>query len=217
MRSIWHHPWFIIPTLLFLVGGLWITLTVPYSHEIMALNAWRQEPLNTFFRVMTKLGEPYCLTIVAVLAGCIRLRFALLLGLAGLLLSPTTQVLKHHIGVPRPNTYFDMHQLQAEVVPVPDVKLNGGLNSFPSGHTAAAFCLYSLLALCLGRMAPMAGLIFVWTAILVGISRVFLVQHFLADVLAGCIVGLLVSDFVWQLDRRFFSKWHWLDWSIFGR
>jgi membrane-associated phospholipid phosphatase len=217
MRSIWHHPWFMIPTLLFFGLGLWVTLTVPYSYEIIALNGWRQEPLNTFFRYMTKLGEPYCWTFLAIGAGLVRLRFAFLLALAGLLLSPTIQTLKHHIGVPRPNTYYDLNHLQESVVPVPGVKLNGGNNSFPSGHTAAAFCIYSLLALCFGRIAPVAGLVFVWTAILVGVSRIFLVQHFMADVLAGCVVGLLISDFVWQLDRRFFYRCQWLDWRMFGR
>ena len=61
--------------------------------------------------------------------------------------------------------------------------------SMPSGHTSAvfAFC-FSLALFCPKWWQKMLCLLI---AILVGYSRIYLSQHFLADVLAGSIVGIV--------------------------
>ena len=45
------------------------------------------------------------------------------------------------------------------------------------------------------------GLLFAIMAVLVGISRVFLAQHFVADVLGGVVFGLLLASVVWQIGQ----------------
>ena len=69
--------------------------------------------------------------------------------------------------------------------------------SFPSGHATTAMALFALLAYFIYRHnknKPYRKLI-VWLAaliiILVGFSRIYLGVHFLSDVLAGFILGLL--------------------------
>lgn len=63
------------------------------------------------------------------------------------------------------------------------------LNSFPSGHTATAFSTALLLATVLKKK--------IWAAVLpvipflVGYSRVYLAQHFVTDVLAGMLIGIV--------------------------
>ena len=66
-----------------------------------------------------------------------------------------------------------------------------------------AFAMFSLATLMLPKRYQVLGLLFVWSATLVAMSRVFLVQHFLRDILAGSVFGLLVSDLIWQLYRKF--------------
>lgn len=206
-RGFWSNPWFVIPVLLFLNIGFALRLVVPYGDEILYFNTWRAEPLNSVFRFFTFMGEVPAFVAMALVGMVFRYRYALLIALAGLFIVPVSYFSKDKIGVDRPITYFEKEGLREAVITVPGVDLNGGQTSFPSGHTMAAFCMYALLAGMSGRAVPWLGLAFAWTAILVGISRIFLVQHFLTDVLGGAMTGLLIAWIVWALDRRFFQKW----------
>lgn len=197
--------------MLFVAAALWFSLYVPYGAEILLLNPYRQDPLNTFFRAMTLMGEVWAYVLFGLAALLIRFRYTLLITLTGLLSTLVSQVLKMQCFTPRPLTQMQIWGLDYDLVSVPGEPLLAGYNSFPSGHSMAAFALYSLLALITGRTLPLLGLLFSWTAILVGISRIFLAQHFLADVLGALVFGLLISDLVWQVDRRFWSKAGFLD------
>jgi undecaprenyl-diphosphatase len=59
--------------------------------------------------------------------------------------------------------------------------------SFPSGHTAAAFVMVSIL----GSFYPVLLLPLVILASFIGISRVYLGVHYPSDVLAGAILGIV--------------------------
>lgn len=61
--------------------------------------------------------------------------------------------------------------------------------SFPSGHTAAAFCMAALLA----AFFP-AGIWYYYTiATLIGLSRVYNGVHYPGDVLAGMVIGMVCT------------------------
>lgn len=216
-NGFWAYSWFSIPVLLFFNAGLAMLLFLPYGTEIILLNSWRTEPLNSFFRLCTQLGEVPAFVLLGLLTMTWKYRFSLLIALAGLFISPLSYVLKDQIGTDRPITYFEKAGVRDAVVLVPGVDLNGGQTSFPSGHTMAAFGLYGLLALLTGRALPWLGLAFAWTAILVGFSRIFLVQHFLWDVLGGAAIGLLVAALVWQINERLLKRWPVLDAGILNR
>jgi len=200
-RSIWDIPWFTIPVLLAFLGGLLFMFLVSYRSEILMLNAWRMEPLNAFFWFWTKMGETY--PYLAALFLCLfwRFRYALLIGMAGILVVPYAYFLKDWIGVMRPLNWLGEQGLRDKLVVVPYVELASGYTSFPSGHTIAAFTLYTLLALMVPKSRAFWGLFFAIMAVLVGISRVFLAQHFVADVLGGVVFGLLLASVVWQIGQ----------------
>ncbi|HEY4651419.1 MAG TPA: phosphatase PAP2 family protein, partial [Pontibacter sp.] len=70
--------------------------------------------------------------------------------------------------------------------------------SFPSGHATTAMALFGLLAYLYYRSSRTKKhfrKIIVWAAVvlilLVGFSRIYLGVHFLSDVLAGYLLGLL--------------------------
>ncbi len=68
-------------------------------------------------------------------------------------------------------------------------------NSFPSGHTAAAFVMVLLIA----TYAPVLFPVFLLLAIGIGLSRIYLGVHFPTDVLAGVFLGItsgIVSKFL---------------------
>jgi undecaprenyl-diphosphatase len=63
-------------------------------------------------------------------------------------------------------------------------------HSFPSGHAARAF----LIAVVAAALAPpwLAGVLWVW-APLVALARVAMGVHYLSDVVAGALLGLIVA------------------------
>lgn len=99
---------------------------------------------------------------------------------------------------------------------VEGVKVHGN-HSFPSGHTGAAFVWISFLALLLPKKYGIPVFIF---ALIVGMSRVYLVQHFFMDVYVASIIG---TGSVWLSQYCFDNKTHlaenasWQKGLIFGK
>ena len=67
--------------------------------------------------------------------------------------------------------------------------------SFPSGHSAAAFCAVGVLYGAKIRELFWPVLVL---AILIGFSRLYLYVHFPTDVLAGAFCGFLIGYVVWR-------------------
>jgi undecaprenyl-diphosphatase len=61
--------------------------------------------------------------------------------------------------------------------------------SFPSGHTITAFAV----AMALGMFYPQLMVALLTAAVLIAASRIILGMHFLSDVLAGCVIGLMLG------------------------
>lgn len=78
--------------------------------------------------------------------------------------------------------------------------------SFPSGHAACAVAIWGMLSYVAWRVrlmsATMAGLTAITLAFLIGLSRVYLVEHYLSDVLNGYLVGGL-----WLIVGIAFCEW----------
>jgi undecaprenyl-diphosphatase len=70
--------------------------------------------------------------------------------------------------------------------------------SFPSGHALNAFAIGSVIALAY----PVAAVGVLAVAASVAASRVALGLHWLSDVLAGALVGLLIGTSVWLVFLR---------------
>ena len=176
-------------TLLQLDGGilLWIQTCV------------RSTLLTPLIIAYTHLGDAGMLWIVlSVVMLCFRkTRKAGVLSLTALLLSLilTNGLLKHLVGRIRPwLTVEGLVPLIAE----------GDPNSFPSGHTCAAFSAASAWCRTLPRRwMKVLGVIF---AIFMGLSRLYVGVHFPSDVLCGMLVGLLCGWLAWLLWRRQIHK-----------
>jgi membrane-associated phospholipid phosphatase len=64
-------------------------------------------------------------------------------------------------------------------------------NSFPSGHATQAFSIFMCLVFV--SRNQLLKLLFFGLAMLTALSRVYLSQHWLADIIAGSAIGLLFS------------------------
>ncbi|MEI9933571.1 MAG: phosphatase PAP2 family protein [Ferruginibacter sp.] len=95
------------------------------------------------------------------------------------------QIVKHIYNSPRPKFYFGNTEDQYFIKGI-DFAFN---NSFPSGHTATAFAVATVLVLNLQNKKLQLPLLF--AALLVAFSRIYLGQHFLLDVLVGAFIGVV--------------------------
>jgi membrane-associated phospholipid phosphatase len=191
---------FWVPVLICWSGALVLDLCLPYGREVLFFNPYRAGWANPFFRFCTHLGEVWAYLFFGLGALVVQqYRAALTIGLTGLVNLPLGFFLKDIMAVDRPLTWLEKTGQIHYLVRVPEVELASGMTSFPSGHTMAAFSLYTLLALLTARYAPKWGYLFALLAVLTGISRMFLAQHFLPDVLAGALIGCLVGGSVFRM------------------
>jgi len=113
-----------------------------------------------------------------------------------------TQLVKNIImpGAPRPAKVITDSLLIHLVKGVEVYKTS----SFPSGHTATAFCFYLLFCLLINKKWWFfAGLIY---ALLVGYSRVYLAQHFPLDVAAGIIVAIISTAAALRIQEYWWKR-----------
>jgi membrane-associated phospholipid phosphatase len=81
--------------------------------------------------------------------------------------------------------------------------VNHRRNSFPSGHTSTAFTMALLLASVMKR--KIWAFVLPIIAFFVGYSRMYLAQHFAADVIAGMLIGIIsayLSLLIYDAWRR---------------
>jgi membrane-associated phospholipid phosphatase len=90
--------------------------------------------------------------------------------------------IKHVVGRGRPKF---MHTDHFEFVPFG----GKGWDSFPSGHSMAAFAVATVLAV----RFPKARWILIVTALAVSASRLFRASHFLSDIVGGAVFGVLIG------------------------
>ncbi len=67
--------------------------------------------------------------------------------------------------------------------------LHGGMDSFPSGHAT----LFSALAVAIYVVHKKVGYVFMFFALIIGLSRIVAGVHFPVDILAGFAIGTAIS------------------------
>lgn len=163
---------------------------------------------DLFFKYATFLGDGLFAVMVIVVLLFIRYRYSLIQAVAFLLSGIVVQLLKRFVfkGMYRPARFFEGI---ADLQFVEGVKV-ARYNAFPSGHTATAFALFFCLIFTTRNKNLQA--LYLLLAFLVGFSRMYLSQHFLPDVLAGSLLGLLSALFAIYLFK--YNRAHWLDRSL---
>lgn len=195
---------------LFLMGWLLIALVVlsfllvngKVQSHIYA-TSFHARMTDLIFKYLTLLGHGLFIVILAFLISFIRLRWFILVLLSFIISGVLTQILKNFAfpGALRPIAFFDgIYNLHI----VEGVKLLRN-HSFPSGHSASAFALFFALTHITRRWHW--EIFFLIMAFAVAYSRVYLSQHFMADILAGSFLGIISVVFSLMLIKRFEKPW----------
>jgi membrane-associated phospholipid phosphatase len=114
------------------------------------------------------------------------------------------QIIKAYYNEPRPMSVFNK-AAWIHMLPQWEVLME---NSFPSGHTSAAFCLFAFLSMMLTEKFSKYGFLFFLLALSVAYSRLYLAAHFFLDVYVSSMIGVGFTYLVIFLSNQqnLFSK-----------
>jgi membrane-associated phospholipid phosphatase len=186
----------------FLISTYWYTLIIllllsviiEKGNEVLLINGNDSNFADYFFSLITKLGDG--VIFLPIVLGLLFLRFYYsIVGIAiwvshGVFCAFAKRVL--FASAKRPKAILDNDLLHF----VPNVDVYSAY-SFPSGHTATIFGLAVFLSLIIKNR--LASILLLAIALLVGYSRIYLLQHFLIDVVAGAFIGSGVAFLSWHL------------------
>jgi len=200
-----------------LILGIVLFFSIEQGDGVLFFGDRRTIFLDNLFIYWTKLGEEYMYILALIFFLFIRVRYAMLIPLTGFLVVLVSGVLKAFFAHDRPKIWFMKMKRLEEVDFVEGINVLVGATSFPSGHAMSAFALYSLIAFFLLQKKIAAFILFV-IALLIAVSRVYLVHHFFQDVLVGSTIGVLLSMTIYYLQNlKPLRAGHWMDEPFFGK
>ena len=186
--------------LLFFLASVFVLLFLSKANGFYLLNTYHSNFLTIIFIWFTYLGDGFFCVATGILLFIFKKRFLSLMVLSSYAISGIiAQVLKYFIIEARPAVYLKDSSYQYFI---DDVTLHN-LHAFPSGHTASAFALAAVLSF--AAKNKNYSILFLAAAILVGYSRIYLAQHFIDDVLAGAVIGLLSAIICWIFFEKLFN------------
>ncbi len=178
--------------LLLFIGCLIIQFRFSQFEITLFVNSFHNSFLDIFFTWMTDFGDGIFASAIVLMLILFKRKYWLSSIVCIFLPALITQLLKHYFF-----SDFERPSLVMKNFPqlhyVDGVYINE-LNSFPSGHATQAFALLTFIAL----ITPYKKyqLLILVVAILVAVSRIYLLQHFFQDVLAGSFIGLSISTLI---------------------
>lgn len=186
---------FLITLYLIVFAALLIlTLSIEKGADVLLINGFNTPFLDLFFSLFTYVGDGVILVPFIVCACFVRFRDAMMWTSVATLNGLIINLFKHTFfpSSGRPIKLLDPELLHF----IAGVEVHSKY-SYPSGHTATIFSVITFLALTTGNRGLTLALMAV--ALLVGYSRIYLLQHFLVDVTGGAILGSLSAVAVFYL------------------
>jgi membrane-associated phospholipid phosphatase len=156
------------------------------AHQFV--NSYHTSYLDIAFKYITHIGHGLVPILAFHILLLVRYSWALGLGVSSLIMGIIVQGLKRSVfaGDHRPAMFFPEGGLP--VIDGVDLMMH---HSFPSGHSATAFCLCLMFAFFTKQKRTSALLATV--ALLVAFSRVYISQHFIQDTIVGSWIGLILA------------------------
>jgi len=210
-----NYPFFLVFAVVIAIVG-YILLHNDRSQIHLAINALVGNPVvDVFFKYMTYVGDGVFVIVLGVIMVLFfNIRRGLIVLIAYTTASLFTTLLKRgfYDDVNRPHYVF--HYFRHQELNYVDGVEKLIHNSFPSGHSTAAFAMFFALIFMTKR--PALKWLFFVTAFVAAFSRTYLSQHWLIDIYAGSIIGVCFSTAVYlSLYHRPFM--HGLDRPLIRR
>lgn len=152
------------------------------------INSYHTPYLDLAFKNITHIGHGFVPIAVFHILLLVRYSWALGLGISSLFMGVIVQTLKRSVfaGYHRPAMFFKDGGLPT--IDGVDLMLH---HSFPSGHSATAFCVCLMIAFFIKE--KWTSYFFAVLALLIAFSRVYISQHFIQDTVVGSWIGLILA------------------------
>jgi membrane-associated phospholipid phosphatase len=200
---------FILPFLFLLVALSALLLYVNRVDVELWVNSHNNRSFDLLFRYATMLGDGVAALTIVLIISLFNLRRGFILLLSYSISGILIQLVKNFIfpGIDRPlavmGPYYMLHLVEGVKV--------WSHQSFPSGHAGTAFAIFFCLAAWSGRIS-FQFLSFIMASF-IAYSRIYLLQHFITDVMAGAVIGTLTAlCLISWLDKN--EKLKFLDKSV---
>ena len=186
---------FLAACLLFWAAGIGVLLLEQDDTTLqIAFKPYHNNTLDTLWRIVTYLGSGGFFVCMWLAGALFSKRYAVCGLLSMALTAGLTMAIKYTVNAPRPWVVLPQD------APFVEGFAPATSPCFPSGHAATAFCLFSLLAFFSHRQRVKMLLFFI--AFAVAYSRIYLMQHFLRDILAGSFIGTASAFGVFAAMQR---------------
>lgn len=182
-----------------------LTYSKILNHQF--LNYWVGNPIiDNFYKYFTHIGDGIFAVVLAVVVMLFNFKRGQYVLLAYVFAGVTSSSIKWLFNYVRPFHYFDYYHKHYPLNLVEGVDMLGE-RSFPSGHSTAAFVVFSALAF--STESKWAKVIFFIIALNAAFSRMYLSQHWLVDIVTGSLIGITYATilyFAFYKSDRFHIK-----------
>lgn len=187
---------FVIGSCILLGAGVLASFIGHKSDFLIWFTGERSYFLDYFFYYITKLGEPPGYILAGILLLFSSWKKTALIPFIGGVVTLITYILKSLFQHERPADFLKTINWDGPTH-VLDYGMLIGHTSFPSGHSMAAWALFTFTAAVVRN--TWVSVVCLLCSVGVCLSRVYLMAHFLRDVVAGGIVGFGIGYGFYQL------------------
>lgn len=174
-----------------IVGAILILKTEQFALHTQFNSIVGNSFLDFFFKYSTHIGDGLFLILIAITLFFCNFKNGIFLLCSYALAGGFTQFLKKAFFNFEMRPFFH-HTFNGLPLKVVEGVQMYSQNSFPSGHSTSAFCLF--FCLCIISLKVWQKIFFFSLAIIIGFSRVYLSQHFFEDIYVGSIIGVGFSS-----------------------
>lgn len=169
----------------YFVLGAMAFLWIEKGDVVIYINRYATDFGDIFFKYFTEAGNGWVIVPVAVITLLYRYYYGVVMTISLLFTFVASYLFKQVFfpGVLRPRAALDESVFTHFI----DGFDYHSVNSFPSGHTMAAFSCFFTLALFIPNKYLSYAILII--AFIVGLSRMYLLQHFFVDVYVGSLIG----------------------------
>lgn len=183
--------------------GLAFSLTADKSQFLFWLAKHRSTFADYFFYYATKFGELEGYVLCGLLIWFSSWKKMVTVPALGAIVLGASYTLKSFFQHERPSIYLERIGYDGPMA-VLGYPLLTGHHSFPSGHSMGAWALFTLVAALTKK--TWVSVLCLFLAFSVSISRVYLLAHFLEDVVSGAMVGIVLGYGVYYAYVRWIKS-----------
>lgn len=172
-----------------------------HGEFVLWLNKLHNPVWDFFFKYWTHTGDGIFFSVIAIALLIFKRKVGIVLSLIGISVGLTSLFFKQVLfpSVPRPSIFFRDQEI---------LRLVEGVDllsqySFPSGHAMTAFALATFIALIL--QSNNYSMLLLIAGCLAAISRVYLAQHFLIDIMAGSLMGVIIATSFYMAFEKYLN------------